>query len=89
MNGGALTLLEDARAPDGAYITLILSGGEDVHFDFFLADGGNEVREVRPGRGEQLYRLTYPDDTVKTSAIMREWYSALAAAQGMDPAGGE
>ena len=70
---------DNSETPDGESIALSFPE-DDVRFDFFLAEGKeNVVRMVWWGGNEQLMKLTYSDDT-KASAVMQEWYSALAAA---------
>lgn len=76
---------EDAgidEAPDGEYVVLNFPD-DDVRFDFFLAAGGeNHVRQIWSGDNEMLCKAVFTDDT-KASAVMQEWYDALAAEQGL------
>ena len=73
---------EDAdisETPDGEYVVLSFPE-DDVRFDFFRMEGKeNYVRVVWSGGNEQLIRLSFSDDT-KASAVMQEWYAALASA---------
>ena len=73
---------EDAdirETPDGEYVVLSFPE-DDVRFDFFRMEGKeNYVRVVWSGGNEQLIRLSFSDDT-KASAVMQEWYDALASA---------
>ena len=73
---------EDAdisETPDGEYVVLSFPE-DDMRFDFFRMEGKeNYVRVVWSGGNEQLIRLSFSDDT-KASAVMQEWYDALASA---------
>ena len=73
-------LVEDEEAPDGMYVVLDFPEDE-VRFDFFYAEEGkNLIRQVW-GDYEQLYRVTFEDDTKTANDIMAEWYNELAANQ--------
>ena len=70
--------IRDGEAPDGQYIVLALPE-LGVRFDFFYApEGQNLVRQVW-GDFEQLFQVTYADETKTANAIMQEWYNELAA----------
>ena len=71
--------LENEEAPDGEYVVLAFPE-EDLRFDFFLMSGGeNYVREVAGGSYELLYRAVFDDGETLASAVMQDWYDALAA----------
>ena len=85
MNGVTFTWAEEETAPSGEYVVLNFPD-DDTRFDFFLAPGGeNLIRMVwNQNQDELLYRANYADDT-KASAVMHEWYNALAAANSGEP----
>ena len=67
------------ETPDGEYVVLSFPE-DDVRFDFFcMAGRENYVRMVWSGGNEQLIRLSFSDDT-RASAVMQDWYDALASA---------
>ena len=74
--------LAENEVPDGEYV--VLNFPEDnVRYDFFLAEGSeNIIRQVIGAEGseqqEYFYKVTFEDGTSKASAIMNEWYHALA-----------
>ena len=74
--------LAENEVPDGEYV--VLNFPEDnVRYDFFLAEGSeNIIRQVIGAEGSELqeyfYKVTFEDGTSKASAIMNEWYHALA-----------
>ena len=74
--------LDTADAPDGEYIFLNFPN-DDMRFDFFLAEGSENIyRQVWSGN-EQLFRINFADGTTKASVIMQEWYDTLAEADMM------
>lgn len=80
--GVAVDYADDAAAPDGEY-AVIAFPGEGCRLDFFRAEGeGNTIRLVWTDGSQQLYRAVYADGTTSASAVVQEWYDALAAAQG-------
>ena len=71
-----------SEAPDGEYVVLSLPE-EDLRFDFFLAEGGeNLIREVHGDEEIALYQAGFGDDT-KASAVVQDWYDALVADRDM------
>ena len=75
-----------AEAPDGEYVVLSLPD-ENLRFDFFLAEGKeNLIREVHGDEEVALYQAVFADDT-KASAVMQEWYASLAADRDMSTMG--
>ena len=75
-----------AEAPDGEYVVLSLPD-EDTSFDFFLAEGKeNLIREVRGDQEIALYRAVFDGDT-RASAVLQAWYDALAADRDMSRLG--
>ena len=69
----------EGEAPDGEYVVLAFPD-QGLRYDFFKMPGKeNYVREVRQDGSETLYKAAFADDTVKASAVMQEWYNALAA----------
>ena len=73
---------ETTSVPDGAYIFLNFPN-DDMRFDFFLAEGSENIyRQVWSGN-EQLFRINFADGATKASEIMQEWYDALAEADMM------
>ncbi|MBQ8934018.1 MAG: hypothetical protein IJ061_07015 [Lachnospiraceae bacterium] len=77
-------LVTDEEAPDGEYAVLNFPD-DDTRFDFFFMEGKeNYVREVwSDGQNEELYHVEFQDPSVKASAIMQEWYDAIAASRDM------
>lgn len=74
----------DQEAPDGEYVVLNFPD-DDYRFDFFLAEGGENFVRMTWNNEEntELYKVTFEDGTSKASAIMQEWYDAIATAQGL------
>ncbi len=71
--------VEINETPDGEYVVLSFPE-DDVRFDFFRMEGKeNYVRMVWSGGNEQLFRLSFSDDT-RACAVMQEWYDALVSA---------
>ena len=67
----------DDEAPDGEYVVLNFPE-EDVRFDFFYAqDGKNLIRQVW-GDNEQVYKVTFADETKTANDIMDAWARELA-----------
>ena len=80
MNGVMFEYADNAETPEGEYIVLNFPE-DDMRFDFFLMENGeNYIRQVWSGDNEALYKAVYADGATRASAIMREWYNALAAA---------
>ena len=76
LNGATYENADDVEAPDGEYVVLNFPK-DKVRFDFFLAEGSeNVIREVW-GDNEQIYTATFTDDSIKASAVMQDWYHAL------------
>ena len=76
----------DEEFPDGEYAVLALPE-ENKRFDFSFGSGGeNYVREVITyDDGEEMetvYKAAFPDAETKASAVMEDWYHALAEANG-------
>lgn len=77
----------DGEVPDGEY-TVLAFPEDDVRFDFFPAESGQElVRRVTGDGYEQLYRLSFEDETVRASEILQAWYDALAGGKTLGAAG--
>ena len=74
--------VNDTEAPDGEYVVLSFPD-DDYRFDFFLAEGSENIyRQIWNGN-EELFRISFPDGTTKASEVMQKWYQALAAADSM------
>ncbi len=70
------------KAPDGEYVRIEFPDS-DERFDFFLAEGSeNVVRQVWSDGYEVLYKASFEDPSVKASAIAYEWYRAIAEHTG-------
>ena len=79
-------LIDLSEAPDGEYVVLSLPE-EDLRFDFFLAEGKeNLIREVHGDEEIALYQASFADET-KASAVMQDWYDALVADRDMSELG--
>jgi hypothetical protein len=78
INGVTYQDVDLKEAPDGEYYVLEFPK-DKVRYDFFAADG-NYVRMVR-GDNEVLYKATFADDSLSTSALMEKWHDALEKAQ--------
>ena len=64
------------RIPKGQVLTLEFPE-DDVHFDFFFADGQqNLIRQVRAGE-EVFYQANFKDPSRKAAELMNDWYQAL------------
>ena len=76
MTSNAVYEYVDGDAPDGEYV--VLDFPEDgERFDFFFAtDKGNIVRRVSEGGSEELYKITFADDSIKACDVMNDWYHA-------------
>ena len=76
MTSNAVYEYVDGEAPDGEYV--VLDFPEDgERFDFFFAtDKGNIVRRVSEGGSEELYKITFADDSIKACDVMNDWYHA-------------
>lgn len=75
-----------SEAPDGEYVVLSLPD-EELRFDFFLAEGKeNLIREVHGEEEIALYQAGFADDS-KASAVMLDWYDALVADRDMSELG--
>ena len=75
-----------SEAPDGEYVVLSLPD-EELRFDFFLAEGKeNLIREVHGDEEIALYQAGFADDS-KASAVMLDWYDALVADRDMSELG--
>ena len=79
-------LIDLSEAPDGEYVVLSLPD-EELRFDFFLAEGKeNLIREVHGEEEIALYQASFADDS-KASAVMLDWYDALVADRDMSELG--
>ena len=75
--------LHEEEAPDGEYAVLRFPD-DGYRFDFFFAETGeNCIRVVRDDGTEYLCRASSEEDGFNASAVMQEWYDALAAAAGL------
>ena len=73
----------NGEAPDGEYAVLTLPG-DGVRYDFFSAAGSeNLVREVYDDGTEHLFKAEYADASLQVSAVVEEWYHAVAQAHGL------
>ena len=81
LTGAQYEMLDGEEAPDGEYVVLNFPD-EDARFDFFTAEGNkNWIRMVWfEEQNEQLYKVTFDDDTVQATDVMEEWYHALVDA---------
>ena len=79
-------LIDLSGAPDGEYVVLSLPD-EELRFDFFLAEGKeNLIREVHGEEEIALYQASFADDS-RASAVMLGWYDALVADHDMSELG--
>ena len=79
-------LIDLSQAPDGEYVVLSLPD-EELRFDFFLAEGKeNLIREVHGDEEIALYQASFADDS-RGSAVMLDWYDALVADHDMSELG--
>jgi hypothetical protein len=79
-------LIDLSQAPDGEYVVLSLPD-EELRFDFFLAEGKeNLIREVHGEEEIALYQASFADDS-RASAVMLGWYDALVADHDMSELG--
>ena len=79
-------LIDLSQAPDGEYVVLSLPD-EELRFDFFLAEGKeNLIREVHGEEEIALYQASFADDS-RASAVMLDWYDALVADHDMSELG--
>lgn len=78
--GLTLRRIDSGEAPDGEYAVLSFPD-EGYRFDFFFMPGKeNCIREIdRDGR-ELIYLAEYEDESLLASAVVQEWYDALAEA---------
>ena len=74
--------LDKSETPDGEYVVLNVPD-ENQRFDFFKGKA-NYFRCVHgdDGEYEELFEISYADDSVNATEIMQEWYDALAKANG-------
>lgn len=85
LEGMVLEAADPEETPDGEYAVLRFDE-EDERVDFFFMPGKECYIRVVWSRGEQeqLFRAEYPEGTdTLPSAVMQEWYDALAKAQGL------
>jgi len=82
-SGAFFQLVNLLDTPDGEYYVLNLPD-EQTRLDFFIGKRGY-VRQVYGPNGELqlLYQVSYDDGSTDATEIMREWYDALATAQGL------
>ena len=78
--GGRVEYCDD-EAPDGEYAVLTFPE-EGVRYDFFFAPG-NYIREVYDDGTENLFKAEYADASLQVSAVVEEWYHAVAQAHGL------
>ena len=81
LDGAVYEWAERSETPDGEYIVLSIPE-EGYRFDFFLG-GENYVREVWQDEMETLYKVSLADGLSTSTAVMEEWYRALAAHNGV------
>ncbi len=68
---------EVEEAPDGEYVVLEFPN-DDERFDFFFADGQqNLIRRTWAG-SEEYYQAIFDDDSLKATELMDDWYHAIA-----------
>ena len=85
MSYTACEVVENGEAPTGEFVVLDFPD-DDVHLDFFYAEGKeNYVRQIDYNT-ESLMKLTFADDT-KASEVVRAWFEELAAAEDMSQLG--
>lgn len=74
----------EEEAPDGEYAVLNFED-QDTRLDFFFMEGKENYIRVtwNNDQNTDLYKVTYADGTTKASAVMQEWYDAIAKAQGL------
>ena len=76
INGVRYEEAEVEEAPDGEYVVLEFPNEKD-RFDFFFADGQqNLIRRVWAG-GEEYYQAIFDDDSLKATELMNDWYHAI------------
>ena len=83
MDGASYEVAEGETAPSGEYAVLTFPE-DNTRFDFFFADGGENLIRMVWSENELLYRAHFPDDT-KASEVMRQWYNALVSANNGEP----
>ena len=83
IKGTSVDYVDDEEAPDGEYVVLSFPD-EDERYDFFLMpEKENYIRRTwNEEENEQMYKITFDDDSKKASAIMKDWYHALVDAAG-------
>ncbi len=81
-NGVVYEEADASETPAGAYIVLDFPDDE-MRLDFFLSEGAENYVRQTDYNGESLLKITFPDDT-KASAVVQEWFDAVAAANGID-----
>ena len=74
--------LDSSVAPEGECIVLNFPK-DNVRFDFFLADGSENVYRQTWNGNEQLFRITFADGKTRAAAVVKKWYDALAGAKDM------
>ena len=79
---GVLYDYADTQAPDGEYVVLSFPD-EGVRYNFFRGDE-NMIRRVYDDGTETLYRATFTDGKTTSTAVMQEWYDAIAAQRDID-----
>ncbi len=71
---------EGMEAPDGEYVVLTFPE-DQTRFDFFKAEGSENVIRMVRGEGEDetevFYQATFADDSTKATEVMQKWYDAL------------
>jgi len=81
--------LDDAKAPDGDYVSLSFPG-EDLRIDFFRKPGQQDyVRELRADLPEVLYRVRLRDEGKTAGQVMQGLYDDFAAARNEEMPGAE
>lgn len=74
---------EDIKeGPDGEYVVLDFPD-QDQRFDFFLAEGGENLIRSVSGDSEVYYKAAFDDKSLKASQIMQKWYHELAESQNL------
>ena len=74
--------LDAVAEPAGDYVVLNFPD-EDVRYDFFLAEGSENIYRKTWSKNKQLFKITFADGRTKASAVMKQWYDALAGAEAM------
>ena len=83
MNYASCEAADASETPAGAFIALDFPENE-MRLDFFLSEGAENYIRQTDYNGESLLKLSFADDT-RASAVVQEWFDAVAEANGVSP----